>query len=137
MQNNDKLKILVVDDQPGMCETLVDIIEDAGYFIDSAENGIIAIEKTKASKFDLILMDIIMPGKNGVETLKEIKKFHPQAIVILMTAYTAPDLIMEAQKAGVYECLGKPFSPGRLLKIIERLDKEKESNLKKNKKVCQ
>lgn len=137
MQNNNKLKILVVDDQPGMCETIVDIIEDAGYFIDSAENGFLAIEKTKACNFDLILMDIIMPGKNGVETLKEIKKINSEIIVILMTAYTAPDLIMEAQKAGVYECLTKPFSPDRLLKIIARLDKEKRVNLKKDKEERQ
>ena len=71
-----------------------------------------------------------MPGINGVEALKRIKKMHPDTIVILMTAYTAPDLIMEAQKAGVYECLTKPFNPGRLLDIIARLCREKESILK-------
>ena len=71
-----------------------------------------------------------MPGMNGVETLKVIKQINPNAIVILMTAYTAPDLIMEAQKAGVYECLTKPFKPSRLLNIIARLCKEKKEILK-------
>ncbi len=123
---NNRFKILVVDDQQGMCETLIDILEDEGYIVDSAENGFIAIEKNRKSPFDVILMDIIMPGKNGVETLKEIKEINPKVIVILMTAYTAPDLIMEAQKAGVYDCLPKPFNPAKLLNIINRLKKEKK-----------
>lgn len=126
------MRILVVDDQPGMCETIIDILEDAGYVVESAENGIAAVKKSQKSPFDLILMDILMPEKNGVETLKEIKKINPQTIVILMTAYTAPDLIMEAQKAGAYECLMKPFHPERLLNIIKRLEQEKGRNKKGN-----
>ena len=57
-------------------------------------------------------------------------RINPEVIVILMTAYTAPDLIMEAQKAGVYECLTKPFNPSRLLDIIARLYREKKEILK-------
>lgn len=129
MKRDNYIKILIVDDQPGMCETLSDIFEDYGYCSESAPDGGTAIEMNKKSFFDIILMDIIMPGINGVEALKVIKQINPDAIVILMTAYTAPDLIMEAQKAGVYECLTKPFKPSRLLDIIARLCKEKEELL--------
>jgi DNA-binding NtrC family response regulator len=130
MKHRNSMKILVVDDQPGMCETLMDILEDHGYHIESAPDGYTAIELNKKGIFDIILMDIIMPGINGVEALKVIKRINPDTIVILMTAYTAPDLIMEAQKAGVYECLTKPFNPSRLLAIIARLFREKEELLK-------
>lgn len=128
MKRHNNLKILIVDDQPGMCETLSDIFEDYGYCSKSAQDGFAAIEMNKRITFDIILMDIIMPGMNGVEALKVIKKINPNVVVILMTAYTAPDLIMEAQKAGVYECLTKPFKPSRLLKIISRLGREKNKN---------
>lgn len=130
MRLMNKMRILIVDDQPGMCETLSDILEDYGYWIEAASDGSAAVEINKTQDFDIILMDIIMPGINGVEALKRIKRMHPDTIVILMTAYTAPDLIMEAQKAGVYECLTKPFNPARLLDIIARLCREKETILK-------
>jgi len=129
MKRNNEVKILVVDDQPGMCETLLDILEDVGYNVRSAQDGSTAIEMNKQDVFDIILMDIIMPGINGVEALKVIKKMNADTTVILMTAYTAPDLIMEAQKAGVYECLTKPFSPSRLLDIITRLCEERNALL--------
>ncbi|MGA1794758.1 MAG: response regulator [bacterium] len=126
MKGNNEVKILVVDDQPGMCETLLDILEDVGYNVESAQDGSTAIEMNRQAVFDIILMDIIMPGINGVEALKLIKQMNPDTTVILMTAYTAPDLIMEAQKAGVYECLTKPFKPSRLLDIITRLCRERK-----------
>ncbi|MGA1843822.1 MAG: response regulator [bacterium] len=126
MKGNNEVKILVVDDQPGMCETLLDILEDVGYNVESAQDGSAAIEMNRRATFDIILMDIIMPGINGVDALKLIKQINPDTTVILMTAYTAPDLIMEAQKAGVYECLTKPFKPSRLLDIITRLCQERK-----------
>ena len=129
MKRNNEVKILVVDDQPGMCETLLDILEDVGYSVESAQDGSAAIEMNRQAVFDIILMDIIMPGINGVEALKAIKEMNPDTTVILMTAYTAPDLIMEAQKAGVYECLTKPFKPSRLLDVITRLCREREVTL--------
>lgn len=123
---NNNFRILIVDDQEGMCEVLIDILEDKGYITDSAENGYSAIEKCNKCFYDLILMDVIMPGKNGIEAFKEIKQNNPRIKVVLMTAYAAPDLITEAQKAGVYECLSKPFYPEKLLEIIDKLKKEKK-----------
>ena len=68
------MKILVVDDQAGMRETLIDILEEVGYEVEAAVDGYGAIEKAEEQFFDIILIDIIMPGINGVEAIREIKK---------------------------------------------------------------
>lgn len=119
------MKILVVDDQSGMRETLVDILEEAGYEVDAAGDGYGAIEKTEHQFFDIILMDIIMPGINGVETIREIKKTNKKTEFILMTAYSAEALIEEAFSYGIYQYINKPFPPGQIISLVEEI-REKE-----------
>ena len=79
---------LVVDDQIGMLETFTDILEDKGFNVATAEDGFQAIRKVKEQQLDIIFMDIKMPGINGVQTFREIKKINPKASVIMMTAYS-------------------------------------------------
>src|SRR4030067_1956277 len=92
----NKASILIVDDDIGMTETLFDIFTDLGYYVEIANDGFKALEKVKARTFDVILMDIKMPGINGVETYKEIKHIRPEAVVMMMTAYSVEDLLAEA-----------------------------------------
>ena len=121
---DDKASILIVDDDAGMCETLSDIMEDKGYYTAIALDGYVAIEKVKEMDFDVILMDIRMPGMNGVETLKEIKSINPETAVVMMTAYAVEDLIMEALREGAYSVLYKPFDMERMIRLIDRIRKE-------------
>ena len=95
-------KILVVDDQIGMLETFTDILEDNGFEVKTAEDGFTAITQVRQNKFDLIFMDIQMPGINGVQTFREIKKISPKTTVIMMTAYSVEDLLEEAIAEGAY-----------------------------------
>lgn len=120
-----KLKILVVDDQLGMRETLTDILQEAGYFVEAAVDGYGAVEKAGAQFYDIILMDIIMPGINGVEAIKEIKKITKQTEFILMTAYSAENLIEEAINCGIYQYINKPFPPEQIISLLEEIRKKK------------
>ena len=85
----EKASILVVDDQVGMLETFTDILEDRGFNVVTADDGFSAIKRVKAQAFDLIFMDIKMPGINGVQTFREIKKINPKIAVVMMTAYSS------------------------------------------------
>jgi DNA-binding NtrC family response regulator len=114
-----KTNILVVDDLKGSRLTLGGILEDEGHNVVLAENGYQAIEAAKQIPFDLIFMDIKMPGINGVQTFREVKKVNPQAAVIMMTAYSVEDLVREALEEGAYAVVYKPFDIEHVVSIIE------------------
>jgi len=116
---NDKASILIVDDDGGMCETLSDIMEDSGYRTVIALDGYEAMQKVKEMDFDVILMDIRMPGMDGVETFKQIKSIQPGTAVVMMTAYAVEDLIEEALREGAYGVIHKPFDIERMMDLIE------------------
>ena len=114
-----KINILVVDDLKSIRMTLGGILEDEGHNVVLAENGYQAIEAAKQIPFDLIFMDIKMPGINGVQTFREVKKINPKAAVIMMTAYSVEDLVREAIEEGAYAVVYKPFDIEHVVSIIE------------------
>ena len=114
-----KTNILVVDDLKSIRQTLSGMLGDEGYNVVLAEDGYQAIEIAKQNPFDLIFMDIKMPGINGVQTFREIKKINPQAVVIMMTAYSVEDLVREALGEGAYGVVYKPFDIEKIVSIIE------------------
>ena len=111
--------VLVVDDLKSIRLTLGGILEDEGYNVVLAEDGYQAIEMAKQTTFDLIFMDIKMPGINGVQTFREIKRINPEAVVIMMTAYSVEDLVREAVEEGAYAVVYKPFDIEKIVGIIE------------------
>ena len=116
-----KAKVLVVDDQIGMLETFTDILEDEGFNVVTADDGFAAIERVKEQSFDIIFMDIKMPGINGVQTFREIKKINPKIAVVMMTAYSVEDLIEEAIAEGAYTVVYKPFDINNVIQTIEKV----------------
>ena len=116
-----KTKVLVVDDLRSIRLTLGGILEDEGYNVVTVENGYQAIEAARETHFDIIFMDIKMPGINGVQTFREVKKIDPKATVIMMTAYSVEDLVKEALEEGAYAVVYKPFAIDRIIALIEEL----------------
>jgi DNA-binding NtrC family response regulator len=116
-----KTNILVVDDLRSMRLTLGGILEDKGHNVVTVENGYQAIEAVRDAHFDAIFMDIKMPGINGVQTFREVKKIDPKAVVIMMTAYSVEELVKEALEEGAYAVVYKPFDIDRIIAIIEKL----------------
>ncbi len=114
-----KTSILVVDDLKSIRQTLGGILGDEGYKVVLAEDGYQAIEAAKKTPFDLVFMDIKMPGINGVQTFREIKKIDPEAVVIMMTAYSVEDLVREALGEGAYGVVYKPFDIDEIVAVTE------------------
>lgn len=117
----DKTNILVVDDLRSMRLTLGGILEDEGHNVVTVENGYQAIEAVKKTHFDIIFMDMKMPGIDGVQTFREVKEIDPGAAVIMMTAYSLEELVKEALSEGAYTVVYKSFDIDRIIGIIEEL----------------
>ncbi|MEM7354543.1 MAG: response regulator [Acidobacteriota bacterium] len=113
-------RLLVVDDNEGMVATLEDILGAAGYCIDVAYSGHEAVERVKQRQPDGILMDIRMPGMNGVEAFREIKRLSPESFVIFMTAYAASALVEDAKQEGAIEVIAKPLDLQYVMALIIR-----------------
>jgi len=116
------MKILVVDDAMFMRRMLTDILEKGGHSIcGEASTGKEAVEKYKELKPELVTMDIIMPDMSGIEAVKEIMKFDPQAKILMVSAMGQQALVLEAIQAGAQDYVVKPFQSSRVLESIERL----------------
>jgi two-component system, NtrC family, response regulator HydG len=118
-----KASILVVDDDRGTTETLSDILEEIGYEVSTANDGYQAIEMIKERSFDVALMDIKMPGINGVETFKRAAQINPNTRVIMMTAYSLEDLVQEALAGGAFGVMYKPLNMEKVIEFVDRAEK--------------
>ena len=113
-----KHTILVIDDQPGIRRLLMEVLTEEGYAVHTAANGYEGIQKVNELKPHLILMDINMPGMDGIETLRELKRMNQADKVIMMTAYGELELVNQAKELGAYAYITKPFDIIALCTII-------------------
>ena len=120
----EKLKILVVDDDRRMVKTICDILKVKGYEPVEAYSGEEAVAKAKEKVPDCVLMDIKMPGIDGVEALQSIKTSCPDLPVVLMSAFATPEQAAEAEEHGAYTVLTKPINIQVLLSFLALLRKE-------------
>lgn len=118
------MKILVVDDDRRIVKTTCDILKIKGHEPVPAYTGEEGIEKVRADVPDCVLMDIKMPGINGVETMKRMKEIAPSLTIVLVTAYATEDLIQEAERAGAYAVLSKPLDFQMILTFLSLLARE-------------
>lgn len=113
-------KILIVDDEPNMLNSLEIILrEEKGYEVVTASSGEEAIKKADMS-IDLALVDLSMPGKDGIEVLKELKKINKDMQVVIMTAYSTVRSAVQSIKSGAFEYLMKPFKMEEFFEVIDR-----------------
>ncbi|MGE5549228.1 MAG: sigma-54-dependent transcriptional regulator [Bacteroidota bacterium] len=126
-------KILIVDDDLGMRETLEAVLREDGYQVETAGDGAQAIRSVKGKAFDVILLDVRMPDASGLDVLTQVKRILPEAAVIMMTAYGTVKTAVEAVKNGAYDFLTKPFeldevrlSIGKVLELQQLTRENKE-----------
>ena len=117
-QVRGSVRLLVVDDDEGMAVTLRDILGASGYGVDVAFSGGEAIERVREQRPDGILMDIRMPGMNGVDAYRETRTLAPESFVIFMTAFSESSLVADARNEGAIEVLSKPLDVDVLLRLI-------------------
>src|SRR5881296_2141039 len=111
-------RVLVIDDEPIIRDVLHDILSREGYVIDSvpdAESGLKALD---SGERDLIILDLMLPGIGGFETLKEIKRRDPDSVVVMMTAYGSVETAVQAMRMGAHDYLTKPFKNEDVLRTL-------------------
>jgi len=118
MIENEEIGILVVDDEPSVRNSLYKWFEADGYRVGAAENAAVAMERLSSMPWDIILLDIKMPGMDGLELHRRIREVDKDAIVIIMTAYASVDSAIQALKDGVYDYVSKPIDPDDLSHLV-------------------
>ncbi|MBC7361388.1 MAG: sigma-54-dependent Fis family transcriptional regulator [Candidatus Aminicenantes bacterium] len=118
MTNN--FLIHLIDDEPIIHDVLGQLLSSEGYQVEISSSGEEALGKFQEQKFDLVLLDLLMPGMDGLEVLKQIKRMDPEAPVIIITAYASVESALTAMKMGAYDYIQKPFKNDELLMTISR-----------------
>jgi two-component system response regulator HydG len=125
----EKASILIADDNISLCKTMSFVLERKGYAVAISKDGLEVIEKVKERSYDVIFMDIKMPFMDGVETYKRIKEIRPEAVVVMMTAYSVENLVQEALREGAYGIIYKPVDIEKVVALIEEVRRIKEGAL--------
>ena len=125
-------RVLIVDDEERFRTTLNKLLAVRGLEVHNVGSGMEALEELKAKPYDVILLDVKMPGMTGIEALAEIKKINPQVEVIILTGHASVDVAVEIMRLGGYEYLLKPCPIEELMEKIEaaferKTDREKRA----------
>lgn len=116
-----KATVLVIDDQPGIRRLLTEVLAEEGYTVHTASNGYEGIAVSKEIRPILTLMDMKMPGMDGIETLRELKRLGLGDKVLMMTAYGELDLVNQAREMGAFGYITKPFDIIALCQMIREI----------------
>ncbi len=127
---NDKIRVLLVDDEEALVRGLARILKHRGFDADTALSGFDAIELVKRGRYDVVVLDIKMPGMDGIETLSEIKKLAPETEVIMLTGHASISSGVQALRMGAYDYLLKPCDAEELSEKIR--EAHEAESIKKN-----
>ena len=116
-----KKSVLIIDDEKNIRITLGQCLEGADYEVDTAVDGEHGIDKYNERTYDIVLLDMMMPGIDGMEVLRRIKAKDPLQNVIMITAHGTVETAVEAMKLGAVDYLRKPFSPDEIRSIVKRV----------------
>ena len=117
---NKKIKLLIVDDEEDFLNTIAERLGMRDFDIATASEGGLAVKAAKKGKFDVAILDINMPGMDGMELLQNLKKKHKFLEVIMLTGHGAIDSAVEATKLGAYAYLEKPYDFENLLDVLKK-----------------
>lgn len=121
-----KTTIHVIDDEPIILEVLGELLTSEGYEVEISSSGEEALDKYSTQSFGLVLLDLLMPGMDGIEVLKKIKKIEPHAVIIIITAYPSVESAISAMKMGAFDYIQKPFKHDELLLTVKRAIEHKK-----------
>jgi DNA-binding NtrC family response regulator len=129
----EQYNILIVDDEKIVRDSLFHWFEEEGYFVDTAEDGESALKKYEKGKYDLLLLDMKMPGMSGIDLLTKIKSIDKDSLVILITAFASVPTAITALKQGAYDYVTKPVDPDELAHLVKKALEQK--SLKQENKI--
>jgi two-component system, NtrC family, response regulator HydG len=119
-----KIKVLVVDDEKIIRDFFKRLLSLMDLEVVTAEDGYKALELVKENSYDLYFIDVRMPGMNGLDTYREIRKIHPEAVVMMMTGYAVEDLLKQAQDEGAHGPIRKPFDIAQVKDVLDKVAKD-------------
>jgi len=117
--------VLIIDDDESMRIACLQTLGEVGYRVQTVENGSAGLERANRESFDVVLLDLKMPGISGMEVLKTLKRLDPSIAVIIITGYATIDAAVKAGRLGVFHFLSKPFTPETLVSTVEKAVKSK------------
>jgi len=120
------IRILVVDDELSVRDSLYNWFREEGYTVDVAASAKECLTKLAEQEWDIFLVDIKMPGIDGLELQRRIKKINPESTIIIMTAYASVESAVEALKQGAYDYITKPFNPDDLSHLVRNAAERKQ-----------
>ena len=118
-------RILIVDDDRAMCQLLIDLLRDDGYQAEVAYDGESALDKCRATRFDLTITDLMMPKMRGIELVQRLREIDSGALVLLITAFGSIESAVEAMRAGAFHYVTKPFHNDEILIQVKRALEQK------------
>jgi CheY-like chemotaxis protein len=135
-QGAEKIQVLVVEDDDSFRDAILGFLKKPDRDISAEKNGKEAIQALQSHPFDLVISDLMMPGADGMEVLREAKKRNPDCVVILVTGYASLDSALQAIRGGAYDYLRKPFKLDQL-EIVVNNACEKISLIRENQRLLQ
>ncbi len=121
---NRKVNVLVVDDDIDVCGFLERILIKRNYMVECCYNPLEATEIVKKQEFQIIILDIVMPKKDGIEVLKEIRKIDKSVCIIMLSAYPTVERAFESIRENVFEFITKPFETADFFAVLNRAEKQ-------------
>ena len=122
----EEIKVLLVDDEPHFVKLLAERLAGRGFNVETAGGGSEAIDKAKDEPFDAIVLDLLMPGMDGLQTLKQLKEMNPDLQVILLTGHGTIEQGVEAMKLGAMDFVEKPAD---FQELLEKIKKAKDKRM--------
>jgi DNA-binding NtrC family response regulator len=126
MNSGEEIKVLLVDDEPHFVKLLAERLAGRGFNVETAGGGNEAIDRAKEESYDAIVLDLLMPEMDGLETLKQLKEINPDLQVILLTGHGTIDKGVEAMKLGAMDFVEKPAD---FKELLEKIKKAKDKRM--------
>jgi len=121
----DKLRVIVIDNDQTIRDGCQRVLEEDGHAVATAEDGIQGVDLLKTSSFDLALIDFKMPGLDGLQVLKQLKKLSPKTEAVMITAYASVETAVKAMRLGAYDYIAKPFAPNEIRNVVAKISEKK------------
>lgn len=122
----NSLHVLIIDDEKNICATLKDILMDWGCNVETAKNGELGIKKCSITDFDLVLLDVALPGIDGIEAFSQIRESLPDTEILMISGHSGIDVAVKAIKLGAYDFIEKPLSMAKVQAAVRNINEKKK-----------
>lgn len=130
----NNVRVCIIDDDEKICQMFKTVLNEEGIDTDYALSGHSAVEMVRSNNYDILFIDMVMPGINGLQTLEQIRTFNSNIPVVMISGYSVVELVEMTKKLSIYESIDKPIYISQIIKVINDIvkGKNKNSNQKEN-----